>query len=113
MWKSATSSAIQVSLNLKADHADRLQLGNGLRQGHQGQHLRERNALEGSVQTSHQDNLAPGKCSTMSGYAEKLNSGPVSHLLAPGDDVREKLTLVNPNHVVLSGSCCLTYVSSG
>ena len=104
MWKSAKSSAIQVLPDLKADHADRLQLGDRLRQGHQVQHLREGNALEGSVQTSHQDNLAPGKCSTMSGYAKQLNSGPVSHLLAPGDHVREELALVNPNHIVLSKS---------
>ena len=46
---------------LKADHADSLQLGNGLSKRHQSQHLWEGNSLEGSIQGSNKNNLSPEK----------------------------------------------------
>ena len=100
---------------LKADHADSLQLGNGLSKRHQSQHLWEGNSLEGSVQGSNKNNLSPEKTfpDTLQHFIIfKLlyislriltkKTAPVGHLFAPVDNIRKELTLVNPNHIKLS-----------
>ena len=109
-------------MDLKADHADSLQLGDCLSKGHQCQHLGERKSLKSSVKGSHQNNLSPEKLWFIffaqlhfsSPFICWPKTAPVCHLLTPFDNVRKELALINPDHIVLSGwKCVFEYRSQG